>query len=64
MRRKIEKLKELFLTISRSNLINWIAFFVTILGVVFNVISITGYKILLIFTFLEVLMLNANKFDF
>lgn len=63
MRRKIEKLKELFLTISRSNLINWIAFFVTILGVVFNVIPITGYKILLIFTFLEVLMLNANKFD-
>ena len=63
MRRKIEKLKELFLTISKSNLINWIAFFVTILGVAFNVIPITGYKILVIFIFLEVLMLNANKFD-
>lgn len=63
MKRKIEKLKELFLIISKSNLINWIAFFVTILGVVFNVIPMTGYKILVIYIFLEVLMLNANKFD-
>lgn len=63
MIRKIEKLKELFLTISKSNLINWIAFFITILGIVFNVIPIIGYKILVIIIFLEVLMLNANKFD-
>lgn len=63
MIRKIEKLKELFLTISKSNLINWIAFFITILGIVFNVIPIIGYKILVIIIFLEILMLNANKFD-
>lgn len=63
MIRKIEKLKELFLTISKSNLINWIAFFITILGIVFNVIPIIGYKTLVIIIFLEVLMLNANKFD-
>lgn len=62
MRRKIRRLKKLFLTIAESSLINWIIFFAIIVGIVFNIIPVTGYKIMLIIVCLEVLILDANKF--
>ena len=59
----INELKRLFLVVSASSLINWIIFFVGIIGMILG-FSGGFYKIMFLFTSLEVLFLNANYFYF
>ena len=62
MKRKIEKFKELFLTIARSSVINWIIFLVLIIGLVFNLFGRGFYRMLSLFFALEVMFINANTY--
>lgn len=61
MRRKIRMIKKLLLKISSSYTINWILFFVVLIGMIFNVWSITFYKVISIFTLIEVLFVDINR---
>ena len=62
MKRKWELFKSLFLTYSRSSVINWIVFFLLIIGMIFNLYSITTYKIISVLFMLEILIINANTY--
>ena len=62
MKRKIEKFKALFLTISRSSTINWIIFLVLAVGILFNLFGGAFYKTVGMFVCLEVLFINANTY--
>lgn len=62
MRRKIEKFKELFLTIARSSVINWTIFLIMIVGIVFNLFNGGFYKTVGLFVCLEVMFINANTY--
>ena len=62
MKRKWELFKSLFLTYSRSSVINWIVFFLLIIGMIFNLYSITTYKIVSVLFMLEILIINANTY--
>lgn len=60
MRRKIRRLKKLFLTVSESDAINWILFFMIIISAIFNLATKNTYIFLSIVLSLEVLFLVAN----
>lgn len=62
MKRKIEAFKSLFLTYSRSSVLNWLMFLMLIIGIIFNLYSMTTYKILSVLFMLEILIINANTY--
>ena len=59
--RKIDLIKRLFVRIASSYTINWLLLFVVGIGMIFNIWSITFYKVLSIFLLLEVLSVDINN---
>lgn len=59
--RKIDLIKRLFVRIASSYTINWLLLFVVGIGMIFNIWSITFYKVLSIFMLLEVLSVDINN---
>lgn len=59
--RKIDLIKRLFVRIASSYTINWLLFFIVGIGMIFNIWSITFYKVLSIFLLLEVLSVDINN---
>lgn len=62
MKRKIEKFKELFLTIARSSVINWIIALVLTSNLIFGLFGLDFYRALSVFLCLEILFINANTY--
>lgn len=63
MRRKIRMMKKLFLRIAMSCTINWILWFIVIIGMALNIWNISFYKCLTIFLFVEVMLLDINVIE-
>lgn len=61
MRKKIKLLKRLFLRIASSYTINWLLLFIVGIGMIFNIWSVTFYKVLSIFLLLEVIFVDVNN---
>lgn len=59
--RKIDLIKRLFVRIASSYTISWLLFFIVGIGMIFNIWSITFYKVLSIFLLLEVLSVDINN---
>lgn len=64
MKRKINMLKRLFLTISSSCAINWLIFFILLVIVIFNLLTIGVYKAICILLCMELLFVNVNNNNF
>lgn len=61
MKQKLKMLKRIFYRFSRSYILNYLIFFFLILGMIFNLYSITIYKVLCILFWLEIMFLNVNQ---
>lgn len=64
MKRKINMLKRLFLTMSSSCAINWLIFFILLVSVIFNLLTIGVYKAICILLCMELLFVNVNNNNF
>lgn len=63
MKNIINQLKRLLLIIASSSVINWILFVALITCLVLNVDNSVVYKIAAVFFALEVMFLNANRYE-
>lgn len=63
MKNIINQLKRLLLIIASSSIINWILFIALITCLVLNVGNSVAYKIAAVFFALEVMLLNANRYE-
>ena len=59
----LDYIKRIFLIISSSSVINWILFIIAIVSIALNYSNIIIYKIAAVFFVLEVMFLNANRYD-
>lgn len=59
----LDYIKRIFLIISSSSVINLILFIATIVSIALNYSNIIIYKITAVFFALEVMFLNANRYE-
>ncbi len=61
MKQKIKLLKKIFYRFSRSYILNYLIFFLLVIGMIFNLYGISTYKCLCILFWLELMFTNVNQ---